>query len=85
MKTKEELNALKEELETLNRKLSGLSEEEFKQVIGGGPTTYDEGSYETRMKCSSCGHNVIWGGMFLNQTFDCPKCGAHTFKGVSHA
>lgn len=35
MKTKEELNALKEELEALNRKLSDLSEEELAQISGG--------------------------------------------------
>ena len=35
MKTKEELNALKEEVETLNKKLAELSEEELKQVAGG--------------------------------------------------
>ena len=36
MKTKEELNALKEEVETLNRKLHELTEEELAQVSGGG-------------------------------------------------
>ena len=35
MKTKEELNALKEEVETLNNKLSELTEDEFSQVNGG--------------------------------------------------
>ena len=35
MKTKEELNALKEEYEALNRKLAELSEEELAQVSGG--------------------------------------------------
>ena len=35
MKTKEELNALKEEAETLNKKLAELSEEELKQIAGG--------------------------------------------------
>ena len=35
MKTKEELNALKEEVETLNTKLAELSEEELEQVSGG--------------------------------------------------
>ena len=35
MKTKEELNALKEEVETLNRKLHELTEEELAQVSGG--------------------------------------------------
>ena len=35
MKTKEELNALKEEVEALSRKLHDLSEEELAQVSGG--------------------------------------------------
>ena len=35
MKTKEELNALKEEVEALNRKLTELTEDELKQVTGG--------------------------------------------------
>ena len=35
MKTKEELNALKEEIETLNKKLAELTEEELAQVSGG--------------------------------------------------
>ena len=35
MKTKEELNAIKEEFETLNGKLADLSEEELAQVSGG--------------------------------------------------
>ena len=36
MKTKEELNALKEEVETVNKKLNELSEDELSQVTGGG-------------------------------------------------
>ena len=39
MKTKEELNALKEEVEALNRKLHELTEEELEQVSGGGYVT----------------------------------------------
>ena len=35
MKTKEELNALKEEFETVNRKLAELSDDELAQVVGG--------------------------------------------------
>ena len=35
MKTKEELNALKEEVETLNKKLAELTDEELEQVTGG--------------------------------------------------
>ena len=42
MKTKEELNALKEEVETVSRKLHELTEEELEQVTGG----FDPGSYE---------------------------------------
>lgn len=38
MKTKEELKALKEEVEALNKKLAELSEEELKQVAGGFQT-----------------------------------------------
>ena len=36
MKTKEELNAMKEEVETMNKKLADLTEEELAQVSGGG-------------------------------------------------
>ena len=35
MKTKEELNALKEEVETLNKKLAELTVEELAEVAGG--------------------------------------------------
>ena len=35
MKTQEELNALKEEVETVSRKLHELTEEELAQVSGG--------------------------------------------------
>ena len=35
MKTKEELNALKEEVETLNKKLVELTDDELEQVGGG--------------------------------------------------
>ena len=35
MKTKEELTAIKEEFEALNKKLAELSDEEIKQVTGG--------------------------------------------------
>ena len=35
MKTKEELKALKEEVETLNKKLAELTDEELAQVTGG--------------------------------------------------
>ena len=40
MKTKEELNALKEEVEKLNKKLAELSDEELEQVSGGEKQGY---------------------------------------------
>ena len=48
MKTPEELNALKEKVETLNKKLAELTEEELTQVSGGGDghSWTDGGSYE---------------------------------------
>ena len=36
MKTREELNALKEEVEAMSRKLRELTDEELAQVVGGG-------------------------------------------------
>ena len=48
MKTKEKLNALKEEVETQNKKLHELTDEELAQVSGGegvppvsGPPVYN--------------------------------------------
>ena len=35
MKTKEELNALREEVEALNKKLADLNDEELAQIVGG--------------------------------------------------
>ena len=35
MKTQEQLNVLKEEVETLNNKLAELTDEELEQVTGG--------------------------------------------------
>ena len=42
MKTVEELTALKVEVETLNKKLAELTEEELAQVSGGGKYISDE-------------------------------------------
>ena len=40
MKTKEELNALKNEVETLNKKLAELTEDELRLVVGGAGTVF---------------------------------------------
>ena len=42
MKTKEELKEIKEEVETLNKKLAELTEEELAQVSGGVLPYYTE-------------------------------------------
>ena len=41
MKTKEELNELKEEVESVNEKLQELTEEELAQVTGGFAHAYN--------------------------------------------
>ena len=48
MKTNEELNALKEEIETLKKKLSELTEEELKQVTGGNQGMDESGEINPR-------------------------------------
>ena len=52
MKTTEELNALKNEVETLDKKLTALSDEELAQVSGGSDDIVDFISmvYETVTK-----------------------------------
>lgn len=44
MKTREELNVLREEVEALSKKLSELTEEELKQVAGGIKVTVEDDS-----------------------------------------
>ena len=46
MKTKEELNALKEEVETVSRKLHELTKEELAQVSGGDHVRSDDSVLE---------------------------------------
>ena len=43
MKTKEELNEIKEEIEKLDKKLHELTEEELMQVAGGNPVGEQSG------------------------------------------
>ena len=54
MKTKEELNALKEEVEALNKKLAELTDEEFAQVTGGA----ENNSFDV---CPKCGKTIMCG------------------------
>ena len=43
MKTKEELSAIKEEVEALNKRLAELTEEELEQVSGGQLQEIEDG------------------------------------------
>ena len=52
-KTKEELNALKEEVETLNKKLHELTEEELAQVSGGARLILTEDPESTAVVAES--------------------------------
>ena len=68
MKTKEELIALKEEVETINKKLSELNEDELVEIFGGhnrldsSETTLDHNTIGTSQKNApdtlSSGFNV---------------------------
>ena len=76
MKSKEELIAIKEEVETLNKKLTKLTEGELEQVTGGGyqgPGTFicSNSSCEMSkipqvtygcMGCERCGSELIMVG-----------------------
>ena len=48
MKTKEELNALKEEVAALNKKLAELTDEELAQVAGGDVTSANIVGYNAK-------------------------------------
>ena len=75
MKTKEELNALKEEVEALNKKLHELTEEELKQVSGGVSI-----GKKKKLYCVECGYvkRTFLEGTILTFASDvwCPQCGA---------
>ena len=73
MKSREELTALKEEVEALNKKLAELTENEMELVSGGGISTY--------MACP-CGYRIFWLGTFKDQVFDCKSCGKHSLTGI---
>ena len=74
MKTKEELNALKEEFEALKGKLAGLTEEELKQVASGIGDK-DGARVDHRVHCTKCGGS--WWSMDVPDRNTCPACGAH--------
>ena len=51
MKTKEELNVIKEEVEALSKKLSELTDEELAQVTGGNGSVQEViGEWDIKVK-----------------------------------
>ena len=73
MKPREDLNVLKEEVESLNRKLAELSEEELTQVTGGAFKS---------TSCPFCTNRAIWVGHiieFKRDFYKCPECGILTY------
>ncbi len=66
MKTKEELNALKKEVEALNRKLAELSEDDLEQVTGGIKV------YAEIQKCPFCGQKFEF-QYFYRHLIECVK------------
>lgn len=67
MKTKEELKALKIELDNLNKKLNELSQDELKEVTGG---RYNE------TPCPKCGsHDLSWISTGHALVYQCYNCG----------
>ena len=61
MKTKEELTALRREIETLNKKLAELNEGELKQVTGGGQDSRELNSKDV--------YNIMFGYISQNDEF----------------
>ena len=70
MKTPEELNTLKNEVENLNKKLAALSEDELNQVNGGFALV--------PMICDSCSYGGLWSDYFEGM-FECPHCKSKTY------
>ena len=89
MKTAEELNALKEEVKTLNIKLAELSEEELKQVVGGTDKQSEvwlckycsEWTFQTWTGVGpgwDCDGNKHWCDLWL-----CEKCNCTNYRDVN--
>ena len=80
MKTKEELNTLRLEVESLNKKLSELTEDELKQVASGWA-----GDWRTVMECrnSECGNKIEWIGDYRDMgPYMCSSCRTNNLWGT---
>ena len=59
MKTKEELNKLKIEYESLSRKLAELTDDELEQVTGGGTVVFGENRGPCRIQPEDGGKDIF--------------------------
>ena len=79
MKTKEELNALKEKVETMSRKRQELTEEGLEKVSGG----LDFPSYSLKCTCPDClinSNTYFSGGISGDENgMPCPVCNNGTW------
>ena len=82
MKTKEELNALKEEVETLNKKLAELNAEELAQVVGGCGAGIDPDNGILTKQCPFCAEYKDFyrtDYTYKIEHWHCCKCGDLTY------
>ena len=70
MKTKDELNALKEEVEALNKKLAELTEEELAQVCGGRIRAADLSAAETPFTIDNDGKKQYENSIYTFETVE---------------
>ena len=76
-KTQEELNELKEEVETLNKKLAELTDEELEQVNGGRMLINNDEDIDKLEKgiCCQCGSRLkCIGGHVFKKKYICNTC-----------
>ncbi len=76
MKTQEELNALKEEIEALEKKLAELSEEELMRVTGGNDLPPADGKLYLKCGTSGCTYEnwAVKPSTIVGLSNRCPVC-----------
>lgn len=73
MKTKEELDVLKGEMRSLDKKLTELSEDELKEVMGGSALMMDNHAFDV-YRHKNCGGEILNVGDPFSSCV-CSKCG----------
>lgn len=76
MKTEKDSKVLKEESETVGKKLKKISENDLNNVAGGT-------IYSTALRCDNCGFETVWAGDYMNSgTMKCPICARPAFHAI---